>query len=136
MLGEMLGEEIGQMTGMRVLATEGLPKIEVSYQASGTIYGVHTTDAGTYISTARPNGTMFGEGQGVVMGENGERAMYRGQGRGHFTGRGTAVSWRGVVFYEVAPGSDAMMPLNDIASVFEFEVDEMGKVELRFWEWK
>jgi hypothetical protein len=136
MLGEMLGEEIGQMTGMRVLATEGLPKVEVSFQASGTLNGVHMTDAGTYVSVARPNGTMLGEGQGVIMGENGERAMWRGQGRGRFTGRGSAVSWRGAIFYEVAPGSDAFLPLNEVAGLFEFEVDETGKTEAKLWEWK
>ena len=50
MLGEQIGEETGQITGMRVLPDEGHgTKVEVSFQASGTMLGAHVNDMGTYV---------------------------------------------------------------------------------------
>ena len=61
MLGEQLGEETGQVIGTRVLPDEGAgPEVEVSFQASGTALGVHGNNVGTYVSVARPDGTLFG----------------------------------------------------------------------------
>ena len=68
MLGEMIGEEQGKITGIRVLPSEGQnPRMEVSFQASGRLVGVETTTMGTYISTLMPNGVFNGVGQGVVQ---------------------------------------------------------------------
>jgi hypothetical protein len=135
MLGEKLGEERGQMTGMRVLplGPHG-PRVEVSFQASGTILGQVGTDVGTYISTARPDGTMMGEGQGVVMTGEGDMANWTATGVGKFTGKGTAINWRGALFYQTT--SPRLAQLNGTAVVFEFDVDENGKTEARIWEWK
>ena len=135
MLGEELGVERGQVTNVRVLPPENqAPKTEASFQASGTLLGIDITDMGTYWSLVRPDGTLFGDGQGVVMTANGETATWRGQGVGRFTGRGTAVSWRGAIFYQTA--SEGLARLNGLAVVFEYEVDENGNVEARTWEWK
>jgi hypothetical protein len=135
MQGEKLGEERGQITGMRVLPTEGPgPKVEVTFQAAGTIAGVDVTDMGTYVSVGRPDGTLFGEGQGVTMTQDGGMATWRGQGSGHFSGQGGAVSWRGAVYYESA--SVQLARLNSIAVVYEFDADESGKTEATYWEWK
>ena len=72
MLGEQLGEETGQITGLRVLPDEGVgPRVEVSFQASGTLLGTPESDMGTYVSVTRPDGTLFGDGQGVVMTDDG-----------------------------------------------------------------
>lgn len=135
MLGEMLGEERGQVTGTRVLSVEGsAPKVEVSFQASGRILGVDTTDMGTYWSIQRPDGTLFGEGQGIVMTADGEMATWQGQGVGQFAGRGAAASWRGAIYYRTT--SQKLARLNGIAVVFEYEVDETGKTAAKIWEWK
>jgi len=69
MLGEKIGEESGKITVQRVLPIEGQgpPRVEVSFEGMGTILGENHTNLGTYISTLRPDGTLFGEGQGVVM---------------------------------------------------------------------
>jgi hypothetical protein len=70
MLGEMIGEESGQTTGIRVLPSEGpAPTVEVSFQAGGKLLGAETTDMGTYSSVVRPDGTLHGAGQGVIRGE-------------------------------------------------------------------
>jgi hypothetical protein len=135
MLGEQIGEETGQITGMRVLPGDGGgPKVEVSFQSSGTLLGAHVSDMGTYVSVTRPDGTLFGDGQGVIMTEDGEMAAWRGQGVGRFTGHGTAVSWRGAIYFQTT--SERMARLNGIAGVFEFETDESGKTEVKTYEWK
>jgi len=55
MLGEQIGELTGQITGTRVLPDEGHgAKVEVSFQQTGTLLGVHINDMGTYISVTRP----------------------------------------------------------------------------------
>lgn len=135
MLGEQIGEETGQITGMRVLPDDGAgPRVEVSFQANGTLLGIHVSDMGTYESVARPDGTLFGDGQGVIMGENGEMVSWRGQGVGKFTGHGTAVSWRGAVYFQTT--SEALARLNGVAGIFEYETDESGKSEDKTYEWK
>ena len=134
MLGELLGEESGQTTGIRVLPSEGaMPTVEVSFQASGTLVGVGTTDMGTYSSVVRPDGTLHGVGQGVIMTSDGEMATWSGEGVGRFTGRGTAVSWRGAIYYQTA--SPKLARLNSVAALFEYEVDENGKTQAKLWEW-
>jgi len=91
MLGEQIGEETGQVTGTRVLPDEGAgPKVEVSFQSSGTTLGVHGSNIGTYISVARPDGTLFGEGQGIATSDEGDVVTWRGQGVGRLTGQ----AWR------------------------------------------
>src|SRR5262245_46022148 len=97
MLGEQIGEERGKITGRRVLPADGPgPKIEVSFQASATFHGVQATDIGTYWSTVQPNGSLYGEGQGVILTATGDIVQWTGAGRGQFTAQG-GVSFRGAV---------------------------------------
>ena len=52
MLGDLLYEETGQVTGMEVLPPEdGAVVVKVSLQATGTIQGIAHTSMWTYIST-------------------------------------------------------------------------------------
>jgi hypothetical protein len=134
MLGELVGQETGQVTAIRVLPGEGEPSVEVSFQAAGTLLGTNATNIGTYTSVTRPDGTMFGEGQGVVMTESGGMASWKGEGVGHFTGEGTAVSWRGAIFYQT--DAQSLARLNGLATVFEYDTDANGKTDARSYEWK
>jgi hypothetical protein len=135
MLGEQIGEETGQIIGTRVLPDEGAgPKVEASFQSSGTMLGIHVNDMGTYVSVARPDGTLFGEGQGIIMTEEGEVVTWRGQGVGRLTGHGMAASWRASTYAQTA--SERLARLNSVAGMVEFDVDESGKIEAKSWEWK
>jgi hypothetical protein len=135
MLGEQIGEETGQITGTRVLPDEGAgPKVEVSFQSSGTIFGIHESDMGTYISVARPDGTLFGEGQGILMTDQGEVVTWRGQGVGRPTGHGMAATWRASIYGQTT--SERLARINTIATVIELDVDESGKLTSTSWEWK
>ncbi len=134
MLSKQIGEEAGQVTGTRVLPDEGSgPQIEMSIEESGTLLGVPVSEMCTLVAVIRPDGTLFAHGQGVATTDDGEMAPWQGQGAGHFTGHGTASSWRGAIYFQTA--SEKLGQLNGIAVVFELEIDESGKTASKFYEW-
>jgi len=107
--------------------------METSFQAQGTLLGASETDTGTYWSMVRPDGTVYGEGQGIVMGKEGDMATWRGQGVGTIRKDG-AVSYRGAVYYQSS--SARWSRLNSVAAIYEYEVDLQGNTRAQFWEWK
>ena len=73
MLGDLLYEEPGQVTGIEVLPPEdGGVVLKGSLQAAGTIQGVAHTSIWTYTSTTRPDGSVFGQGRGVMTTADGD----------------------------------------------------------------
>jgi len=134
MLGEKIGEESGKVTSQRVISNPGGgPKLETSFQASGTLLGVPHKATVTYWSVVRPDGTVYGEGQGIAMGKDGEQATYVGQGVGTIKKDGSA-SYRGAVYYQTS--SPKWTRLNSVAGMFEYEVDAQGNTRAQTWEWK
>ena len=134
MQGEKIGEESGKVTAQRVLPNPGGgPKMETSFQTATTLLNVKGTDTGTYWSVVRPDGTLYGEGQGIVMSKEGDLATWIGQGVGTIKKDG-AVSYRGAVYYQSA--SPKWSRLNSIAAIFEYEVDAQGNTRSQLWEWK
>jgi len=133
MLGEQILDLSGKRVGRRVLPTEGAFKVEVSFEDSGKILGQQASNMGTYSSGPRPDGSLYGEGQGVVITQDGEMATWKGQGVGKLL-PGGAVSYRGAVYYSTA--SAKLARLNTIAVVFEFEVGADGNIRTKGWEWK
>src|SRR5438874_2578289 len=100
MLGDKLGEESGKITSQRVLANPGgMPKMETSFQVTGTLLGASHTTRATYQSMMRPDGHVLGEGQGIVMGHDDEMATWVGQGVGTLQKNG-AISYRGAIYYQ------------------------------------
>ena len=137
MLGENLGTLRGRVTGQRILPSTGsAAKIEVSFEVSGTLLGVAVTMLGTYWSVIRPDGSLYGEcpNQGVLMTEDGQQGTWTGAGVGRFTGKGSAVSFRGAVYFDGVGGKLAR--LTRVAVVYEWDVKEDGSAEARFAEWK
>ena len=134
MLGELICELRGKRTARRVLSTEGGGfKVEVSFEDSGKLLGVEANDIGTYSSVSRPDGSLYGEGQGVLLMPDGGMATWKGQGVGKFLAGG-AVSYRGAIYYSTA--TPKLARLNSLAGVFEFEVDANGNTHSKIWEWK
>ena len=134
MLGECVGESKGKVTGQRVLPNPGGgPKMETSFQTTGSLLGVTNSETGTYWAVVRPDGTLYGEGQGVMMGHGGEAATWVGQGVGTFK-PGGAISYRGAVYVQTA--SPNWMRLNSLALLFEYEVDAQGNTSSKVFEWK
>jgi hypothetical protein len=107
--------------------------VETSFQAQGSILGVGHRTIGTYTSTMRPDGSLIGNGQGIVMNVEGGAASWVGQGVG-LIGKDGSVSYRGAIFYQTA--SPKWARLNGVAAVFEYDVDPQGNTKAGIWEWK
>ncbi len=133
MIGDRIGEQVGQVTGRRVLpARDGMPVVEISFQHSGEMYGVHVNDIGTYESVRLPDGRLSGKGRGVMRTQDGETVSWEGGGLGRFV-NGGIISWRGALYYRT--DSVRLARLNEIVGLFEYEVDEAGKTTGALWEW-
>ena len=144
MLGDLIYEHKGKVIGQRVLGNASekgevvvLPKIETTFSADAKLKGtIDITDTGTYLSIIRPGGILHGEGQGLYMtkDDSGETATWTGQGVGRLT-EGGRVSYRGSLFFR-ANSTGKLSFLNNIVTVFEYEVDESGNTTAKMWEWK
>jgi hypothetical protein len=136
MLGDQIGEEKGKITGQRVLDVGGgTPRMETSFSATGKWKGVEGNETGTYWSTPRAGGAIYGEGQGVLMSKDGqEMVTWTGQGVGRFTSPGKT-RFVGSLFFSTA-STGRMAFFNNLVGIFEYEADEMGNTSSKFWEWK
>jgi hypothetical protein len=133
MLSDMLYEETGQIIGTRILPSAlGTPHIETSFRAEGTIDGTHHQDSGTYTAEVGVDGTILGEGHGVLITDAGDIATWTGKGTVRML-HGGRISIRGAVFYRTA--AERLARLNGLCGVFEHEVDPAGSTETRIWAW-
>ena len=133
MLGKQIGAEKGKVISRRVLSVDGAPKVEVSFQSTGKLLGVETRGTVTYWAGVRPDGTLYGEAQGLVVGKGGERATFKAQGVGNLRDDGS-VSYRGAQYFY--SDTSKLSKLNSIATVFEYEADADGNSKSTLWEWK
>ncbi len=132
MLGEQIGETRGKRLVRRVLSSDPL-RVEVTFEDSGKVLGIDTNGFGTYTSQVRPDGMIYGEGEGAFMTKDGEAVTWKGSGLGKFK-EGGAVSYRGILYHRTT--SQKLARLNTTAVVFEYEVDAKGDTSTKFWEWK
>ncbi|HUI84253.1 MAG TPA: hypothetical protein VL240_08520 [Candidatus Binatia bacterium] len=132
MLGDQLGESKGKRIVRRVLSVDPVTA-EVTFEDSGQILGVAMNGVGTYTSVIRPDGSIHGQGQGLIVTQDGEGVTWTGTGIGAF-GAGGAVSYRGMLYYRTA--SQKLARLNNASAAFEFEVDGAGNTSSKVWEWK
>ena len=133
MLGEQIMAGQGKRTGRRVVTVEPRFVVEVSFEDMGSMLGHQGMNIGTYVSSQRADGTLTGEGCGVFATLEGASVTWKAVGTGRF-GAGGAVAYRGALTFEtIAP---ALMSLNGIAGVFEFDVDAAGHTQTKIWEWK
>ena len=135
MLGEKIGSFGGKITGQRVLSPEGeSPKLETTAEINGTIVGSSARMIATYWSLVRPDGSLYGEcpGQSVTITQDGDMGRFIGTGVGRFTGQGSAVSYRGAIYYQGA--SRKLAPLNGLAIIYEWDMDEHGNCQFHLWE--
>lgn len=132
MLGEVIGELTGKITGMRVLPMECCPKIESTFQDTGKILDVDVTDIGTFWSLFKEDGGIYGEGRGMFMTNDGEIVTWTGQGIGNMKGKGS--EYRASIFFNTS--SKKLANLNNTMGIVEYSVDEDGNTHERLWEWK
>jgi hypothetical protein len=137
MLGELIFESKGKITGQRVLSVEnGIPKLEVSVTGTGIFNGnLDVTETWTYWTIQRTDGTSYGEGKGVIMTKDGgEVATATGHGEGRMTESGK-MKYSGTNFYETN-SKNKLAFLNHLIGVNEYNVDRSGNYENKLWEWK
>ena len=136
MLGNKINEERGKTMGMRMLPGDDYRylKMEITFQAQGTTYGVQTFNMGTYTVFERIPGQLYGEGQGILGSASGDSAIWKGHGVGRMTGKGMGTSFRYSLAFQAGKGT--LEKLNGILVVGEHEVDENGNVHNQSWEWK
>ncbi|MFZ0966816.1 MAG: hypothetical protein WAN13_00975 [Candidatus Acidiferrales bacterium] len=132
MLGELLGENSGRRVVRRVIEVNP-PTVEVSFEETGKWLGIATTGLGTYTSVIRPDGTFFGEGQGLIITADGEGVTWKGSGQGK-PNQGGSISYRGILYFQTT--SQKLARLNTAPGVFEYEIDPEGKTRTKVWEWK
>ena len=132
MLGEQIGETKGRRLVRRVISIDP-PTAEVSFEDTGQMLGIPTAGMGSYTSTIRPDGSVFGHGQGLSMTQDGEAITWTGTGVGKF-GPGGSVSYRGMLFFQTA--SQKLARINNVCGAFEYEVDASGDTISKIWEWK
>ena len=135
MLGEQIRELVGEITSQRILDIEhGLPKIEATVNASGKMNNIDVTSIITYWNIRRPDGSLYGEGQGVMMTTEGDVITSRAQGLGK-TDKTGVTRWLGSIFY-TSSHTVRLAFLNNLVAVFDTEVDSNGHVREKIWEWK
>jgi hypothetical protein len=132
MLGDKMGEVKGRRIVRRVLSVDP-PTAEVSFEDSGEMFGVPTTGIGSYTSVVQPDGSLHGNGQGLIMTNDGEGVSWTGTGNGRF-GTGGAISYRGMLFFRTT--STKLAHVNNACGAFEYEVAADGTTVSKIWEWK
>ena len=133
MLGELIGETTGKMTGQRVIDLEG-PTIETNVSSIGTLKGVAVTETLTFVSGPTSKGVIHGLGKGVVNTKDGQIATFTGEGIGRFDSAGV-LKWRGALFCHTN-SEGSLQFLDNMVGVFESNVDALGNFTDRIWEWK
>jgi hypothetical protein len=81
MLGEIIGEMKGNVSGQRGTDIEG-PTIETSISASGSLRGVQVTELLTYIASPHRIECCSGIGNGIIRTLDGKITSYTGEGIG------------------------------------------------------
>ena len=132
MLGDLIYEHKGKVTGQRVLDVSP-PRVETSFSDIGTLKGgITVSEIGTYWSEARSPGILYG---GIIMTIDGtEVATWKGGGIGRMSGV-VKVSIRGAIYWSTT-STGKLASLNNLVGVFEFEIDEAGNTSAKVWEWK
>lgn len=135
MLGDQLGTLTGKIMSKRVLNVTDSPQIEFNVSTTGKLRGTQVTESHTYISTQTSDGIQYGTTNGIIMTKDGtENATYTGHGMG-YTNEAGKMKYAGSVFCKSSLEGKIGF-LNNVFGVFENDVDELGNITIRIWEWK
>ena len=115
---------------------ECILKIEVSISGSGRFRAIEVVEAWTYYSLHRDDGSIYGEGKGVIMTKNrNEFATATGRSIGKHTMSGK-MRYAGTHFYRTNSPRELAF-LNNLVAVIEYEVHhESSSYVHKLWEWK
>jgi hypothetical protein len=133
MLGDIIYEQNGKISGYRVLDTES-PTIETTITGNGIINGIEVTDIVTYWS--KPKTVMEKHSLQKVKGLfqlKMEKLQHGKDGIGRYNGSNRTD--KGSIFFKTSANGKLAF-LNNKIGVFEYEADENGNTNGKIWEWK
>ncbi len=134
-LGNLVLDETGQLTGTRVLSTDASgTNLELNLQLTGTIRGVSETTLWTYTMLTRPDGSIYGVGQGVMTTQDGDVIHLIGHGSAQAAAPGDMIHFRTMLHAHTASAKYA--DLNTIGLAGEYDVAPDGSAVNKCWEWK
>jgi hypothetical protein len=132
-LGNLIYEGKGEISSQTVL--EG-PTVQTSFSSNGTIRlganSENVTEIGTYTTTPRANGILYGEGKGVMTGRNNEMVTWTSQELGIMNPDGKIV-FHGSIFFNTLSPVGNLAFLDNTVGVFTFEVDASKNTLNRVW---
>ena len=114
---------------------DALPGLEVADLAEAEAVVDVGAGAGVpalVLAAARPDGTLFGDGQGISTTADGDVVTWHGSGIGKMTASG-GTSFRGAIYYSTT--SSKFAEANGLVGVFEFENDASGKTTGKTYAW-
>ena len=104
------------------------------FQVTQNTEVLRVQEIGTYCTIYRPEGVLYGEGQGVITSKEGEIATWTASGIGRFTGQGK-IRFHGPLFYRTL-STGKLSFLNNLVGVYETQIDENQNFSYKVWEWK
>ena len=136
-LGDLVLEETGTVTGIRVLSNDASgSKVEISMRTTGTIRGVAESSLWTYSQLTRPDGSIYGEGEGVMTTQDGDVIQWKGSGSGKVAAPGDTINVRFVSMIFSHTASVKYADLNSIGLAVHHDVAADGSTVGKGWEWK
>ena len=135
-IGNLIYENKGEITSQTVL--EG-PTVQTSFSSNGTILNginsIDVTEIGTYTTTPRSNGVVYGEGQGVITGKNNEIVTWSSQEIGIITPE-KKIKFNGSIFFRALSPIGNLAFLDNKFGIFTFEVDASKNTLTKVWDVK
>ena len=132
-IGNLIYENKGEITSQTVL--EG-PTVQTSFSSNGTILNginsIDVTEIGTYTTTPRSNGVVYGEGQGVITGKNNEIVTWSSQEIGIITPE-KKIKFNGSIFFRALSPIGSLAFLDNKMGIFTFEVDASKNTVTKVW---
>ena len=139
MLGDIIYEtKVGKLIGTRLISVEeGIPKIEVTISQEGTLStGKDASSLVTFWSEPQRDGSIYAQGQGVLMLKDDRAATATWIGKGIAHHHDQVRRDVGSVFFRSSNNNDKLAFLNNMVGVFEYEILEEGTSKGNIWEWK
>ena len=134
-LGDLVLDETGTVTGIRVLSTDvSGAKLEIDLRTTGTIRGMAETCLWTYWQLMRPDGSIYGQGRGVMTTQDGDVLQLIGHGSGQVPAPGDPTKFRTMLHAHTTSAKYA--DLNTIGLVGNYDVTADVKAVNKAWEWK
>jgi hypothetical protein len=124
----------GNLVSTRVPNVIGEPQLEYSIVENGTITGIgNVTNIQTWIDTLRTPKVIYGEGKGVMITDDGQRATWIGYDIGQLQNNGSII-YKGItIFNNNATGDMAF--LNNLVGLHITTVQDSNQAT-KIWKWQ